>query len=29
MRRIIVSEYLSLDGVFESPEKWSLEYWGR
>ena len=26
MRRIIVSTYVTLDGVIESPQKWSLDY---
>lgn len=26
MRRIIVSTYVTLDGVIESPEKWSLQF---
>jgi dihydrofolate reductase len=26
MREIIVSEFMTLDGVFETPEEWSLEY---
>lgn len=26
MRKIIVSTFVTLDGVFESPEKWSLDY---
>lgn len=26
MRRIIVSTYVTLNGVIESPEKWSLQY---
>jgi dihydrofolate reductase len=28
MRQIVVSEFMTLDGVFESPEEWSLEYCG-
>lgn len=27
MRRVIVSTYVTLDGVIESPEKWSLKFW--
>jgi dihydrofolate reductase len=27
MRKVIVSEFLTLDGIMESPNKWSLEYW--
>lgn len=27
MRRIIVTEFMTLDGVVEAPEKWSLAYW--
>ena len=27
MRKIVVSTFMSLDGVTESPEKWSLDYW--
>ena len=27
MRKIIVSTYVSLDGVIEAPEKWSLKFW--
>ena len=26
MRRVIASEFVSLDGVVESPEKWQLPY---
>ncbi len=26
MRKIIVTEFLSLDGVMEAPEKWSFPY---
>jgi len=26
MRKIIVTEYLTLDGVFEEPGHWSFEY---
>jgi dihydrofolate reductase len=28
MRKIIVTEYLTLDGVFEEPGHWSFAYWG-
>ncbi len=27
MRKIIVTEYLTLDGVFEEPGHWSFDYW--
>lgn len=27
MKKIIVSMFVSLDGVTESPEKWSLKFW--
>lgn len=27
-RKIIVTEFVSLDGVIESPQKWSFEFWG-
>ncbi|MDQ3791652.1 MAG: dihydrofolate reductase family protein [Actinomycetota bacterium] len=27
MRKIILSTYVSLDGVIEAPEKWSLKFW--
>ncbi|HKG93291.1 MAG TPA: dihydrofolate reductase family protein [Gemmatimonadaceae bacterium] len=27
MRRIVVTEFLTLDGVMESPEKWSFPFW--
>lgn len=27
MRRIIASEYLTLDGVMEEPGKWSFQFW--
>ena len=27
MRKIIVTMYVSLDGVTESPEKWSVSFW--
>ncbi len=28
MRKILVTEYLTLDGIFEEPGKWSFDYWG-
>ncbi len=28
MRKLIVTEYLTLDGVFEEPGHWSFDYWG-
>jgi hypothetical protein len=28
MRKLIVTEYLTLDGVFEEPGMWSFDYWG-
>ena len=27
MRRVIVSEFVSLDGVMEAPDKWHFPYW--
>jgi dihydrofolate reductase len=27
MRNIIVTEFITLDGVIEAPEKWSFPYW--
>ena len=27
MRKIVVSEFLTLDGVMESPEKWTFPFW--
>ncbi len=27
MAKVIVSEFLTLDGIAEAPEKWSLEFW--
>ena len=27
MRRIIVSEFVTLDGVMEAPEKWTFSFW--
>ena len=26
MRRVIVSEFVSLDGVMEAPETWTLQF---
>ncbi len=26
MRRIVVNEFMSLDGVIEAPEKWTFQY---
>src|SRR5262245_9149368 len=28
MRRIVVSEFVSLDGVFEFPHHWSFDFFG-
>ena len=28
MRKTLVTEYLTLDGVFEEPGNWSFDYWG-
>ena len=28
MRKLVVTEYLTLDGVFEEPGHWSFDYWG-
>jgi dihydrofolate reductase len=28
MRKVIVSEFMTLDGVVEAPNKWSFPYWG-
>ncbi len=28
MRKLVVTEYLTLDGVFDEPGKWSFDYWG-
>src|SRR5215470_13780460 len=28
MRNIIVTEYVTLDGIFEEPGHWSFDYWG-
>lgn len=27
MRKILVTEYLTLDGVFEEPGHWSFDFW--
>ncbi|MGH7816097.1 MAG: dihydrofolate reductase family protein [Candidatus Binatia bacterium] len=27
MRKVVVTMFMSLDGVMEAPEKWSLSYW--
>jgi dihydrofolate reductase len=27
MRRVVVSEFVSLDGVMEAPEKWHFQFW--
>ena len=27
MRKVIVTEFMTLDGVVEAPEKWSFPYW--
>ena len=27
MRKLVVTEYLTLDGVFEEPGHWSFDYW--
>jgi dihydrofolate reductase len=27
MRKVIVSEYISLDGVMEEPGHWSFQFW--
>jgi dihydrofolate reductase len=27
MRRVVVSEFVSLDGVMEAPDKWHLQFW--
>src|SRR6266496_1913583 len=27
MRKLVVTEFLSLDGVMEAPEKWSFQFW--
>lgn len=28
MSKLIVTEYLTLDGIFEEPGHWSFDYWG-
>src|SRR4029450_6953698 len=28
MGKIVVTEFITLNGVVESPEKWSFPYWG-
>jgi len=27
MRRIVVSEFVTLDGIIEAPNEWSMSYW--
>jgi len=27
VRKVVVAEFLSLDGVMEAPEKWSFQFW--
>ena len=27
MRRVVATEYMTLDGVMESPNKWSFQFW--
>ncbi len=27
MRKVVVSEYVTLDGVMEGPDKWSFQFW--
>lgn len=27
MKKLIVTEYLSLDGIFEEPGHWSFDFW--
>ena len=27
MRKVVVTEFLSLDGIMEAPEKWSFPFW--
>jgi dihydrofolate reductase len=27
MRKVVASEFVSLDGVVESPERWSIKFW--
>jgi dihydrofolate reductase len=27
MRKVVIAEFLSLDGVMEAPEKWTFQFW--
>jgi hypothetical protein len=27
MRKVVVSEFVSLDGVMEAPDKWHFQFW--
>ncbi len=27
MRRVVVSEFVTLDGVMEAPDQWSFPFW--
>ncbi len=27
MRKVVVTEFITLDGVMEAPEKWSFPFW--
>lgn len=27
MRKVVVTMFLTLDGVIEAPETWSFQYW--
>ena len=27
MRKLIITEFMTLDGVIEAPDKWSIDYW--
>jgi len=27
MRKLIITEFMTLDGVIEAPDKWSIQYW--
>lgn len=27
MRKIVVTQFMTLDGVIESPQNWSFPYW--
>jgi hypothetical protein len=27
MRKVVVSEFVTLDGVVEAPNKWSFQFW--